>query len=108
METNLSDRTEGATTNTQAEQALMQRYALVKERRATSARLTQAEANVQAILKDLFVTRFAAGPEQAAGFEALSRKLTEAAAELTQLSKAMANIEAQLAKLAWLKDELEI
>lgn len=109
MENEVMDRPQtGAAPNAQAEQALMQRYALVKERRATSSRVAQVETALQGLLKEIFVARFASGPDEAAAFEALSRKLTDTAAEFTQLSKALSNIEAQLAKLDWLKDELEI
>lgn len=119
------DQTEGATTimlenemdrapeasapaGATAEQALIQRYALVKERRSTASRIAEVEANMQNLLKELFVSRFAAGPEAAAAFEQVAAKLAETSGEFTQLSKTMARIEAGLAQLAWLKDELEI
>lgn len=111
METiaNPTERTsEVNATPNQPEQALMQRYNLVKERRSTAARLAQVQENMENLLKELFVTRFAAGPEAAAAFEQTSRKLTDTSAEFTQLTRAMAQIEQGLAKLAWLKDELEI
>lgn len=110
FEANEMDRSPetAAPTNTQAEQALMQRYTLVKERRNTAARITQVEAAIQGYLKEIFVSRFVAGPDAAAAFEGQARKLADAAAEFTQLSRSMATIEQQLAKLAWLKEELEI
>ncbi len=95
-------------TPSNAQEALIQRYALVKERRANAARIAQVEEAMQNLLKEIFVSRFAAGPEAAAAFEALSRKLTDASAEFTQLSRTAATLEEQLAKLAWVKEELEI
>ncbi len=97
-----------ASSNNQAEQALIQRYTLVKERRSTAIRISVVEGTMQELLKDLFTLRFAAGPEAAATFEGLSRRLTESSSEFTQLSRSMASIESSLAKLAWLKEELEI
>lgn len=91
-----------------AQEALIQRYALVKERRSTTQLVAKVEETMQNLLKEIFVSRFAAGPEAAAAFEGLTRKLTDASAEFTQLSRTMANLEQQLAKLAWVKEELEI
>jgi len=110
FETNEMDRSPetAAPVNAQAEQALMQRYALVKERRTTATRIGQVEGAIQGYLKELFVSRFVAGPDAAAAFEGQARKLADAAAEFTQLNRSMANIEQGLAKLAWLKEELEI
>lgn len=95
-------------TTPQAEQAILQRYALVRERRTTSARIQEVEAVINSCLKEIFVARFSAGIDAAAEFEARAKKLAEASAEYSQLSQATARIEEELAKLAWLKDELEI
>jgi hypothetical protein len=95
-------------TNPQAEQAILQRYALVRERRTASARVQEVEAVINSCLKEIFVARFSAGVDAAAEFEARTKKLAEASTEYAQLAQAMARIEEELAKLAWLKDELEI
>jgi hypothetical protein len=95
-------------TTPQAEQALLQRYALVRERRTTTARLQEVEAVIKNLLKDIFVSRFESGIDAAAEFEAQAKKLAEVSAEFAQLTRSMARIEEELAKLAWLKDELEI
>ena len=109
LENNIELAPEASTpASTSAEQALIQRYTLVKERRSTAARIAEVESTMQNLLKEIFVSRFAAGPEAAAAFEQLATKLAEASGEFTQLSKTMARIEAGLAQLAWVKDELEI
>lgn len=95
-------------TTPQAEQAILQRYALVRERRTTAARIQEVEATINNNLKEIFVVRFAGGVDAAAEFETRTKALAEASAEYTQLTRSMARIEEELAKLAWLKDELEI
>jgi hypothetical protein len=95
-------------TTPQAEQAILQRYALVRERRQTTARIQEVEAAINDILKEIFVNRFTGGVEAAVAFEARAKKLAETSAEYTQLTQNLARIEEELAKLAWLKDELEI
>lgn len=95
-------------TTPQAEQAILQRYALVRERRTTTARIQEVDGEIKGLLKEIFVARPESGVEAAAEFEASSKKLAEVSAEFAQLTRSMARIEEELAKLAWLKDELEI
>lgn len=95
-------------TTPQAEQAILQRYALVRERRTTTARIQEVDAAVKGLLKEIFVSRPENGIDAAAEFEANAKRLAEVSAEYSQLTRSMARIEEELAKLAWLKDELEI
>lgn len=95
-------------TTPQAEQAILQRYALVRERRTTTARAQEVDAEIKGLMKEIFVARPEHGTEAAADFESHTKRLADFAAEYAQLSRSMARIEEELAKLAWLKDELEI
>lgn len=95
-------------TTPQAEQAILQRYALVRERRTTTARVQEVDAIIKGLLKEIFVSRPENGIDAAAEFEANTKKLAEVSAEFAQLTRSMARIEEEMAKLAWLKDELEI
>lgn len=95
-------------TTPQAEQAILQRYALVRERRTTTARVQEVDTAIKELLKEIFVARHESSVEAATEFEASAKKLAEISAEYAQLTRSMARIEEELAKLAWLKDELEI
>lgn len=95
-------------TTPQAEQAILQRYALVRERRTTTARVQEVDAVIKGLLKEIFVARPESSIDAAAEFETNTKKLAEVSAEYSQLTRSMARIEEELAKLAWLKDELEI
>lgn len=95
-------------TTPQAEQAILQRYALVRERRTTTARIQEVDGEIKGLLKEIFVARPEHGVEAAAEFESNTKRLADFSAEFAQLTRSMARIEEELAKLAWLKDELEI
>jgi hypothetical protein len=90
------------------EQALLNRYSLVKERRNLIGRMEQVGEAVQALLKEVFAARFMVNAENAASFEDLTRKLADTAAEYHELSRDFERVEQDLAELSWLKDELEI
>jgi hypothetical protein len=91
-----------------AEQALLTRYSLVKERRNLLTKMEAVEETLHALLKELFATRFMLDAENAASFEDLTRKLADTAADYRELARELERVESDLEQLSWLKGELEM
>jgi hypothetical protein len=96
------------TTERNTEQALISRYALVKERRSLVPKMAQTEEILTNLLKEVFVTRYTTGPEAAGVFVDLTGKLAQTAHEYKEMAEALAKVEKQLEELAWLKNELDM
>ncbi|HWI53950.1 MAG TPA: hypothetical protein VNT01_17570 [Symbiobacteriaceae bacterium] len=94
--------------NRETEQALLNRYNLVKERRQVAVRTAEVEAVLSSLLKEVFASRFAVGPESAGAFAELTGKLARSAAEYQELVENRVRVEEQLQALAWLKAELDM